>query len=194
MTRSQLLPPRTTLPLGLHARTKTEKKKILVAFSGIYCVLFCSSIKVLLNKRKTISGTTPLLAVGGVLGILITWVSISLLLYTPLWRRFSLGHSSPLFPRQHAITDGVRTVHAFKHDQVPLGPDLYYANVASALSLIKTSLYLVITVIFDAFIVSFVFNVFLRCQSNSPPLASPMLRGLGPQFPRDSAAVHDLAC
>jgi hypothetical protein len=45
-------------------------------------------------------------------------------------------------------------VYAFKRDQVPLGPDLYYANVASALSLIKTSLYLVITVIFDAFIVS----------------------------------------
>jgi hypothetical protein len=63
--------------------------------------------------------------------------------------------SPPPFPRQHVITDGIRTVYAFKRDQVPLGPDLYYANVASALSLIKTSLYLVITIIFDAFIVSF---------------------------------------
>jgi hypothetical protein len=34
------------------------------------------------------------------------------------------------------------------------GADLYYANVASALSLIKTSLYLITTILFDAFIVS----------------------------------------
>ncbi|KAI0280916.1 hypothetical protein BGY98DRAFT_282161 [Russula aff. rugulosa BPL654] len=94
-------------------------------FYGIYVVLFGSSIKVLLNKRKAISGTTPLLALAGVLVALITW---------------------------HVITDAVRTVYAFKRDQVPLGPDLYYANVASAMSLIKTSLYLIITVIFDAFI------------------------------------------
>ncbi len=40
-----------------------------------------------------------------------------------------------------------------------MGPDLYYANVASAMSLIKTSLYLVITITFDAFIVSFIFLV-----------------------------------
>jgi hypothetical protein len=40
----------------------------------------------------------------------------------------------------------------------PLGPDLYYANVASALSLIKTALYLVITILFDAFIVSSCFS------------------------------------
>jgi hypothetical protein len=45
-------------------------------------------------------------------------------------------------------------VYAFKRDEVPLGPDLYYANVASALSLMKTSLYLVTTILFDAFIVS----------------------------------------
>jgi hypothetical protein len=52
------------------------------------------------------------------------------------------------------LTDVVRLVYAFKRDQDPLGPDLYYANVASALSLIKTSLYLITTILFDAFIVS----------------------------------------
>jgi xanthosine utilization system XapX-like protein len=57
------------------ARAKT--KKTGVVFLGIYFVLFGSSIKVLLSKRKAISGTTPLLAITGVLGILITWVSIS---------------------------------------------------------------------------------------------------------------------
>jgi hypothetical protein len=46
-------------------------------------------------------------------------------------------------------------VFAFKGSQVPIGGDLYYANVTSALSLIKTSIYLVITVLFDAFIVRF---------------------------------------
>ena len=44
------------------------------AFAGIYFVLFCSSFKLLLNKR-TISGVTPLLAFASVLGALITWVS-----------------------------------------------------------------------------------------------------------------------
>jgi len=99
----------------------------------------------------------------------------------------------PPFPRQHAITDGVRTVYAFKNDQEPLGSDLYYANVASSLSLIKTSLYFVITIIFDAFIVSFVSNAFFGANL-TPPLALPMLRGVGSQLSRNSAAVHSLAC
>ncbi len=46
-------------------------------------------------------------------------------------------------------------VYAFKDSQVPIGGDLYFANVASALSLIKTTLYLVITILFDGFIVGF---------------------------------------
>lgn len=143
-------------PVPTHYHFRPMRANTVIAFSGIYVVLFGSSIKVLLNKRKAISGTTPLLALAGVLVALITWVSIS----------HAKIHSSresiltglifpPPFPRQHVITDAVRTVYAFKRDQVPLGPDLYYANVASAMSLIKTSLYLIITVIFDAFIVSF---------------------------------------
>ena len=47
--------------------------------AGIYVVLFASSLKVLFNKRKTNPGTTPLLALAGVFGALITWVSISYL-------------------------------------------------------------------------------------------------------------------
>ena len=43
--------------------------------AGIYFVLFCSSLKLLLNKRKTVSSVTPLLAFAGVLAALITWVS-----------------------------------------------------------------------------------------------------------------------
>ena len=57
--------------------------------------------------------------------------------------------------RQHEITDAVRLVYAFKHSQQEIGGDLYYANVASALSLVKTSVYLVVTILFDGFIVGF---------------------------------------
>jgi hypothetical protein len=165
----------------------------VVAFSGIYFVLFFSSIKVLLDKRKTISGTAPLLAVAGVFGILITWVSISYVNTLLSEHGSHWAISPPPLPRQHVATDGVRTVYAFKRDQVPLGPDLYYANVASAMSLIKTALYLITTIIFDAFIVSFVSNALFGANL-TPPLALPMLRGVGPQLPRDSAAVHSLAC
>jgi hypothetical protein len=104
-------------------------------FYGIYFVLFASSVKLLLNKRNSISGTTPLLALAGILGALITW---------------------------HVLTDAVRLVYSFKRDLAPLGPDLYYANVASALSIVKTSLYLVITVLFDAFILYRCFIVWDR--------------------------------
>jgi hypothetical protein len=52
-------------------------KKLFFVIAGIYFTLFGSSIKVLLHKRKTISGTVPLLALAGILGVLITWVSMT---------------------------------------------------------------------------------------------------------------------
>jgi len=104
-------------------------------FFGIYFTLFGSSIRVLLSKRKTITGTASLLALAGTLGVLITW---------------------------HVLTDAVRLVYAFKRDTEPVGPDLYYANVSSALSLIKTSLYLITTILFDAFILHRCFVVWDR--------------------------------
>jgi hypothetical protein len=98
---------------------------------GIYFALFGSSVKVLLSKRKSISGAMPLLGLASVFAILITW---------------------------HILTDAVRLVYAFKStltgDLVAVvdGSDLYYANVSSVLSVVKTSVYLLITVLFDAFI------------------------------------------
>jgi hypothetical protein len=131
-------------------------------FFGIYFVLFASSVKMLLNKRNTISGTTPLLALAGVFGILITW---------------------------HVLTDAVRLVYAFKRDQAPLGPDLYYANVASCLSLIKTSLYLVITVIFDAFIL---YRCFIVWDRNCFVILLPFMVFLA-DIGTGIAAVQDLS-
>ncbi|KAI0249426.1 hypothetical protein BJV78DRAFT_1227176 [Lactifluus subvellereus] len=95
------------------------------AMVRIYVALFALSVKVLLSKRKTISGAGTLLGLAGIFGVLITW---------------------------HIFTDAVRLVYAFKRDGDPTGPDNYYTNVSSAMSLIKTTLYLVITIIFDAFI------------------------------------------
>jgi hypothetical protein len=53
----------------------THPPHVLRFVAGIYFVLFCSSLKLLLNKRKTVSSVTPLLAFAGVLAALITWVS-----------------------------------------------------------------------------------------------------------------------
>jgi hypothetical protein len=44
--------------------------------TGIYFVLFTSSVKVLLTKRKTISAACTLLALAGVFGVLISWVGL----------------------------------------------------------------------------------------------------------------------
>ncbi|KAI9454177.1 hypothetical protein F5148DRAFT_445145 [Russula earlei] len=131
-------------------------------FFGIYFTLFWSSLKVLYSKRKAIPGTGPLLALAGILGILITW---------------------------HVLTDAVRLVYAFKRDQVPLGPDLYYADVSSALSLIKTSLYLVTTVLFDAFILH---RCFIIWDRNACVVLLPFLAFLA-DIGTGVAAVEGLA-
>jgi len=52
----------------------------------------------------------------------------------------------------HVLTDAIRLVYAFKNSQQPIGGDLYFANIASALSIVKTSVYLVVTILFDGFI------------------------------------------
>jgi len=66
------LPPPSSLPL-----TPVLKNIFFffLTFAGIYFALFCTSIRVLLNKRKSVSGAVTLLALAGVLGALITWVS-----------------------------------------------------------------------------------------------------------------------
>ena len=96
------------------------------------------------------------------------------------------------------LTDAVRLVYAFKRDTVPAGPDLYYANVSASLSLIKTSLYLIITVIYDAFIVSHestgspILSVHPVDDPTPPALAPTLLDRLGSQPPSDCATVLGL--
>jgi hypothetical protein len=65
---SSLLPPLSSL---------RPRALIHTFVTGIYFVLFSSSVKVLLTKRKTISAACTLLALAGLFGVLITWVSLS---------------------------------------------------------------------------------------------------------------------
>jgi len=129
---------------------------------GIYFALFGSSVKVLFNKRKTISSALPLLGLASVFAILITW---------------------------HILTDATRLVFAFKSSQEPIGGDLYYANVSAALSVIKTSVYLVITVLFDAFIL---YRCWIVWDRNLFVIALPFLIFLA-DIGTGVAAVHGLA-
>ena len=92
----------------------------------------------------------PLLALASVFAILISWVCT---FRPPSFHAWAFSLIWVI--RQHEITDAVRLVYAFKHSQQEIGGDLYYANVASALSLVKTSVYLVVTILFDGFIVGF---------------------------------------
>jgi len=62
------------LPFPQSIPPPTARAKTSTSFLGIYFTLFGSSIRVLLNKRKTISGTASLLALAGTFGVLITWV------------------------------------------------------------------------------------------------------------------------
>jgi hypothetical protein len=102
---------------------------------GIYFALFGSSVKLLLNKRKTITGAGTLLALAGVFVVLITW---------------------------HVVLDAVRMVNAFRNNEETQAGNLYYGNVASSLSLIKTSVYLAVTILFDGFILHRCFIIWER--------------------------------
>jgi hypothetical protein len=129
---------------------------------GIYVALFGSSVKVLLNKRKSISAAMPLLGLASLFAILITW---------------------------HILTDGVRLVYAFKSSQVPIGGDLYYANVSSALSVMKTAVYLIVTILFDAFIL---YRCFIIWDRNLFVIILPFLVFLA-DIGTGIASVHGLS-
>lgn len=60
---------------------------------------------------------------------------------------------------QHLVTDIARAVEAFTGDESnPLHPAEYYADLPSFASAFKTIVYTTVTVLSDAFIVSFILN------------------------------------
>lgn len=93
---------------------------------GVYLVLFVGCIKVLISKRRRRSGgNIRLVLISSTLFVLITW---------------------------HEIIDAIRLYMAYKRSETNTGADLYYAHVASILSVMKTSVYLVETLASDLFI------------------------------------------
>jgi hypothetical protein len=67
-----------------------------------------------------------------------------------LLAQITLFHS---FPPQHLILDSVRLYLAFNGSETVQGADLYYEQVTSPTSIIKTSVYLAETIVSDLFIV-----------------------------------------
>ncbi|KAI0063029.1 hypothetical protein BV25DRAFT_496880 [Artomyces pyxidatus] len=95
------------------------------AVYGLYTSLFVTCIQVLL-KRRTPSGiNVRLILVSFILFALITW---------------------------HVVIDAIRLVLAFTESQTTHGADLYYSDVKALLGTMKTSVYLVTTVVSDLFI------------------------------------------
>ncbi|KAI0787090.1 hypothetical protein BC629DRAFT_491300 [Irpex lacteus] len=91
---------------------------------GMYLILFFQCMSILYSKRKTSGPNVRLSSISVALFVLITW---------------------------HEVIDAYRLVTAFERSEVPQGADLFYANVTSVLSIMKTALYLVMTVLSDFF-------------------------------------------
>jgi len=93
---------------------------------GVYLVLFADCVKVLINKRRRrAGGNLRLVVISSSLFLLITW---------------------------HEIIDAIRLFMAYKNSESNKGADLFYFNVTSTLSIMKTSVYLVETLASDLFI------------------------------------------
>ncbi|KAI0066293.1 hypothetical protein BV25DRAFT_1913050 [Artomyces pyxidatus] len=93
---------------------------------GIYLVLFIGCAKVLVNKRTDQSRRLRLIIVSGSLFVLITW---------------------------HEVIDAVRLVFSVRNGQTMESIYMYYADATSTLSVLKTAIYLVETVLYRCYIV-----------------------------------------
>ncbi|KAI9435628.1 hypothetical protein BJY52DRAFT_695884 [Lactarius psammicola] len=113
---------------------------------GVYLVLFVGCIKVLISKRRRrAGGNVRLILVSSTLFVLITW---------------------------HEIVDAIRIYMAYKGSETNIGADLYYANVTSLLSLMKTSVYLVETLASDLFIL---YRCYIVWNASIAIIAFPVL-------------------
>jgi len=115
-------------------------------FYGVYLVLLADCVKVLINKRRRRAGGNLRLAlISGTLFLLITW---------------------------HEVLDAFRLYTAFKDSETDNGADLYYFSVASVLSVMKTSVYLVETLASDLFIL---YRCYVVWNSNLYIIILPIL-------------------
>ncbi|KAH9055687.1 hypothetical protein EDB87DRAFT_1761350 [Lactarius vividus] len=113
---------------------------------GVYLVLFVGCIKVLISKRRRrAGGNIRLVLISSTLFVLITW---------------------------HEIIDAIRLYMAYKGSETSTGADVYYLHVASMLSLMKTSLYLVETLASDLFIL---YRCYVVWNASIAVIALPVL-------------------
>ncbi|THH18348.1 hypothetical protein EW146_g2618 [Bondarzewia mesenterica] len=92
---------------------------------GFYLLLFAACLNILFGRRKENAMNVRLLAATCMLFCLITW---------------------------HIVIDAVRVVLAFRSSDLVAGADLYYSDVKSVGSVMKTAVYVTITAVSDAFI------------------------------------------
>lgn len=113
---------------------------------GVYFVLFVGCIKVLISKRRRrAGGNLRLILVSSSLFVLITW---------------------------HEVIDAIRLYMSYKRSETNTGADLYYANVTSMLSVMKTSVYLVETLASDLFIL---YRCYIVWNASVAIIAFPVL-------------------
>jgi hypothetical protein len=113
---------------------------------GIYLMLFFACLTVIHSKRQEggmQDANYKLLATSAVLFVLITWVSLQV--------SAQVLHSDDTF--KHMAIDIVRLYMAYQHPTT-LEADIYYSNNPAVLSVMKTAVYLAMTLIWDAFMVS----------------------------------------
>jgi hypothetical protein len=125
---------------------------------GVYLVLLTDCIKVLINKRRRrAGGNVRLIVISASLFLLITW---------------------------HEAIDALRLYMAYKDSETDHGADLYYFNVTSMLSVMKTSVYLVETLASDLFIL---YRCYVVWNSNLLVIVLPVLLYIA-----DAGMFHEL--
>ncbi|KAI0280918.1 hypothetical protein BGY98DRAFT_914040 [Russula aff. rugulosa BPL654] len=113
---------------------------------GFYVSLFASCVSVLYTKRRRRSGNNyRLILVSATLFLLITW---------------------------HLVLDIVRLYIAFHKSETDQGADLFYINVTSMTSLMKTSVYLAETIVSDLFIL---YRCYIVWNASVPMIVFPVI-------------------
>ena len=103
---------------------------------------------------------------------------------------------TPSFLPQHQIIDAIRLYFAYQGAQVQDSADLYYDNVTSMLSIMKTSVFLVETVVSDLFIVRLSSPLLAKrlAESGSPHLVISVLYRLECELPDHGSSSPSVPC
>ena len=170
---------------------------VLIAYLGAYLVMFLEHLEVIFSThRRRAFGTSlrlPVVLATSTIFALVTSVCIN---SRCIWEFSHSPAPSPNIPvPQHEIIDGVRLYFAFQGSRTDGSPDEYYSNVTSALSLMKTSVYLIETAASDLFLVSPSDNFLSTCDAYLvAPSAIPLLPCMGGKCCHPSIPSASVCC